>query len=160
MPHVGMEYAILLPVLILQVLILPLSTSWIMSVWANDRMKSEIQDAANQVSSTIQQLYFSLNSADVLPTSSSSPVVQTTNFPTTIESSPYYATGYMRASQLNSSKTLTLRFTLQGSGIKVNSSVTFGPNVSWRSSTFFSNSSSACIKAWKYSNSTILFSFG
>jgi len=160
MPHVGMEYAILLPILILQVILLPVSASWIISVWTNDRMKSEIQGAANQVSSTIQQLYFSLNSENVLPTSSSGPVVQTSNFPTTIESSPYYATGSMRASQSNSSRTLNLRFTLQGSGITVNSSVTFGPNVLWQSSNFFSNSPSACIEAWKYSNGTILFSFG
>ncbi len=154
-----MEYAILLPILILQVLILPLSTSWIMSVWTNDRMKNEIQNAANQVSSTIQQLYFSLNSENVL--SSSSPVVQASNFPTTIESYPYYATGSMRALQSSSSRTLNLRFTLHSSGITVNSSVTFGPNVSWNaSSNFFSNSPSACIKACKNSNGTISFSFG
>jgi hypothetical protein len=157
-PHVGMEYAILIPILILQVILLPLSTGLIMSVWTNNRIKSEIQDAANQVSSTIQQLYFSLNREDVLSTSN--PVVQASNFPTTIESSPYYGTGSMKASPSNSSRTLNLRFTLQGPGIAANSSVTFGPNVSWRSSTFFSNSSSACIKALKYSNRTIMFSFG
>jgi hypothetical protein len=144
----------MLPILILQIIVLPLSASWLMSVWTNDRMKSEIQEAANQVSSTIKQLYLALKSSNVLLTSS--PVVQTLNFPTTIESDLYYATGPQKSGLIT---ILNLHFTLQGTGITANSSANFGSSVYWQSSKFFSNSSSACIKAW-YSNGTISLSFG
>jgi hypothetical protein len=152
-PHVGIEYAILLPILILQIIVLPVAASWMMSVWTNDRMKGEIQEAANQVTSTIKQLYLALESSNVLSTSI--PVVQTLNFPTTIESHLYYATGPSSGWV----EILNLHFTLQGTGITTNSSVIFGSSVFWHSSKFFSNSSSACIKAWKYSNGTISLSF-
>jgi len=154
MPHVGIEYAIMLPILVLLIIALPLAAGWMMSVWTNDRMKGEIQEAANQVTSTIKQLYLALKSSNVLPTSS--PIVQTLNLPTTIESHPYYAT----SPKSGSIKVLNLRFTLQGTGITTNSSVIFGSSVNWRSSEFFSNSSSARIKAWKYSTNNITLSFG
>jgi hypothetical protein len=149
-----MEYVILLPMLILQVIILPLSTGWIMSVWTDSRMHNELQDAANHVGSTIQQLYLSLNREDVLP----STITQTTKVPSTIESYPYYATGALRTA--SASKILDLHFTLQGTKITADSSVTLGPNVSWQSSTFMSNSSNACIKVWKQISGAFVFSFG
>jgi len=156
MSHVGIEYAILLPILIAQVILLPLCASWLMSVWTNDRMKGEIQAAANQVSGSITQLYLAVASPNVLPTSASSPVIQTLNFPTTIESHIYYATGPPSGNYT----ILNLHFTLQGTGIATSSSTNFGSSILWQSSKFFSNSSSACIKAWKYSNGTIKLSFG
>lgn len=144
----------MLPILILQIIILPLSASWLMSVWTNDRMKIEIQEAANQVSSTIKQLYLALKSSNVLPTNS---VIQTLNFPTTIESHLYYAT----ASPSGLINILNLHFTLQGTGITANSSANFGSSVYWRSSKFFSNSSSARITAgYSSTYGTIWLSFG
>lgn len=154
MPHVGMEYAIMIPILILQVIILPLSTGWIMAVWTNNRMQNELQDAANYVSSTVQQLYLSLNRTDVLP----GHITQAANVPSTIESHPYYATGALRMA--SASEILSLHFTLQGTKITANSSVILGPNVSWQTSTFMSNSSTACIRVWKQINGTFRFSFG
>jgi len=151
--HVGIEYAILLPILVLQIIVLPLSVSWIMSVWTNDRMKSEIQEAANQVTNTIKQLYLALENSEILPTSN--PIIQTLGLPTTIESHLYYATG-----QQSGNSAINFHFTLQGTGITTNSSAIFGSSIHWQSSEFFSNSSSACIKAWKYSNNTISLSFG
>jgi hypothetical protein len=118
-------------------------------------MKGEIQQAANQVSGTVTQLYLAMVSPNILPTSVSSPVFQTLNFPKTIESHTYYATG----PPSGSIRILNLRFTLQGTTITANASTNFGSSVLWQSSKFFSNSSSACIKAWKYSNGTIMLAF-
>lgn len=149
-----MEYVILLPMLILQVIILPLSTGWIMAIWTDNRTQNELQDAANYVGSTIQQLYLSLNREDVLPSN----ITQASKVPTTIESYPYYATGVLRTA--SASKILNLHFVLQGKQITANSSVTMGPNVSWQYSTFRSNSSSSCIRVWKQTNGAFVFSFG
>jgi hypothetical protein len=155
MSHVGIEYAILLPVLILQIIVLPLAAGWMMSVWTNDRMKQELQEASNQVTNTIKQLYLALTSPNIVITSSR--VNQTLNLPTSIESHLYYATG-PKSSLI---KTLTLHFTLQGTGVTCTSSAIFGSNVYWQSSKFFSNSSSSYIAAgWNSSCSTIWLSFG
>jgi len=154
-PHIAIEYAIMLPILIVQVLVLPLSTSWIMSLWVDSRMHLELQDVANHISSTIQQLYLSLNHENVLPGT----VVYSLDVPVAIESYSYYATGTLRAvSGVNSSKILDLYFTLRNKGITANSSSTFGPNVSWKPSTFMSNSSAPYIRVQK--NSTITFPDG
>ena len=152
-----MEYAIMLPILILQVLLLPLSTSWIMTLWVDSRMHLELQDVANHMSSTLQQLYFSFNSEDTLPgTMSHKPEV-----PAFIESYPYYAIGMLRAtSQANFSKILDIHLALQGKDISANSSTTFGPNVKWQTSIFRSNSSTSLIRVQKFPNGTFLFSFG
>lgn len=149
-----MEYVIMIPMLILQVIILPLSTGWIMTIWTDNRMQNELQDAANHIGSTIQQLYLSLNREDVLP----STITQAANVPSNIESNAYYATGSMRTA--STSKILNLHFTLQGTQITADSFVTLGPNVSWQSSTFMSNSSTACINVWKQTNGAFVFSFG
>ena len=144
----------MIPVLILQVIILPLSTGWIMAIWTDNRMKNELQDAANHVGSTIQQLYLSLNRIDVLP----STITQATNVPSTIESYPFNATGSIRT--VNMSRILDLHFALQGGKITADSFVTFGPNVSWQSSTFMSSSATACIRVLKQDDGAFVFSFG
>jgi len=154
MPHVGMEYAIMVPVLIMQVVLLPLSTSWIMANWTNSRMQVELQDAADNVGSTIEQLYLSLNRNDVLPGT----IRKSSNVPTTIESYIYSATGALKTA--NSTKILNLFFTLQGTRTTANSSVTLGPNVAWQSSVFMSNSTTAFVKVQKASSGLLTFSFG
>jgi len=154
MTHVGMEYVIMVPVLIIQVILLPLSTSWIMTNWTDSRMLVELQDAANTIGSTIEQMYLSLNRDDVLPGT----ITKAFNVPTTIESHIYLATGALRTA--NSTKILNLYFTLQGTAIKANSSVTLGPNVAWQSSTFRSNSTNACVRVLKAVNGLLTFSFG
>jgi hypothetical protein len=157
-----MEYAIMLPILILQVLLLPLSTGWIMSLWVDSRLHLELEGVANHVGSTIQQLYLSLNHEDVLP----GVVVYSLNVPVAIELYSYYATGTLRmVSGANSSKILDLYFALRGKNIAANSSLTFGPNVQWQSSTFRSNSSAPCIRVQKnytiaFPDGEFLFSFG
>lgn len=149
-----MEYAIMLPILVLQVVLLPLSTSWIMTNWTNSRMQVELQDAANFVGSTVEQLYLSLNRDDVLPGT----MTKLFGVPTTIESHIYFATGTLNTA--SSTKILNLRFTLQGTLTKANSSVTLGPNVAWQSSTFMSNSTNGFIRAVKASGGLLTFSFG
>jgi hypothetical protein len=148
-----MEYAIMLPVLIMQVILLPLSTGWIMTNWTNSRMQVELQDAANNIGSTIEQMYLSLNRDDVMPGT----ITKSFNVPTTIESHIYSATGALKTA--NSTKILNLYFTLQGTVTKANTSVTLGPNVAWQSSTFKSNSTNACVKVQKASSGLFTFSF-
>lgn len=153
MPHVGMEYAIMIPILIMQVILMPLSAAWIISMWTDQRLQTELQDAANNVGSTVQQLYLSLNSEEVLPGTTSKML----NVPTTIESFLYYGNGSLRT--VNTAKVLNLRFYMQGSGITANASVNLGPNVEWQSSVFRSNSTTASVQVQKSVTGLLTFSF-
>jgi len=61
MGHVTIEYMIMLPILILQIFLFPLTANWLMNIWVDSRRTLALQDVAGHLGSTIQQLYFSLN---------------------------------------------------------------------------------------------------
>lgn len=157
MPHVTMEYVIMVPILLMQVLLLPMATGWMMSSWVDARRQLALQDAVNHLGSTIQQLYFSLNRDEVSP----GIVTQASNVPPTIELHPYNVTGVLTTiSAVNSSKVLKLTAVLSGTQNTATGKVVLGTNVAWLSSTFISVSTNAHVRAEKFSNGTILFSFG
>ncbi|HJW97500.1 MAG TPA: hypothetical protein VJ529_00095, partial [Candidatus Bathyarchaeia archaeon] len=63
MVHVTIEYMIMVPVLVLQIFLFPLTANWLMTTWVDSRRNLALQDVASHLSSTIQQLYLSLNHA-------------------------------------------------------------------------------------------------
>jgi hypothetical protein len=149
-----MEYAIMVPVLLMQVILIPMATGWIMDVWAVRRRETALQDVASHIGTTIQQLYFSLNREEIAAgTTTHSP-----NLPPFIESIPYIITASHR--KVENSTLVDLYLALIGTGTTVTSRVTLGPDVLWQQSTFLSNSTSACITVEKFSNKTLNFSFG
>jgi hypothetical protein len=56
-----MEYVIMVPILLMQVVFIPMATGWMMDVWVDQRKETALQDVASHLGSTIQQLYLSLN---------------------------------------------------------------------------------------------------
>jgi len=159
MPHITIEYAILVPVLILQIFLFPLTTSWLMNTWVDSRRSLALQEAASHLGSTLQQVYFSLNHETI----SAGTITQKPDVPPYIENSPYVGNATLRTvldTVLNSSKVLEITFKLQGTGTTVATSVILGQNVMWKNSTFVSNSVNACIMAEKFANGTICMSFG
>jgi hypothetical protein len=159
MPHVTIEYAIMVPVLILQIFLFPLATGWLMDIWVNSRRTLALQEAVSYLGSAIQQVYFSLNHETI----SAGTVTQKSNVPPLIENYPYTGTATLKTvldPTLNSSKVLVLTLKLGTIGTTVTSSVILGQNVLWQQSTFMSNSTNACIIAQKLANGTIRFSFG
>lgn len=154
MPHVSMEYAIMVPVLILQVILIPMAAGWMIDVWAVRRRETALQDVASHIGTTIQQLYFSLNREEIAAgTTTHSP-----NVPPFMESIPYVITASDR--KVENSTIVDLYLALMGTGTTVTSRVTLGPNVLWQQSTFLSNSTSASICVEKFPNGTLGFSFG
>src|ERR1035441_11052884 len=65
MPSITIEYMIMVPVLILQIFIFPLTASVIMNTWVDSRMTIELQETAGQMGSSIQQLYYTMNHASI-----------------------------------------------------------------------------------------------
>jgi len=159
MPHVTIEYVIMIPVLILQIFLFPLTASWLMNIWVNSRRTLALQEVAGHMGSTLQQTYFLLNHETIFVGT----VTQKLNVPPFIEDYPYTGTAKLKTvldPALNSSKVLEITLKLRTVGTTVTSSVILGQNVLWRESAFISNSTNAGIKAQKFTNGSIYLSFG
>jgi hypothetical protein len=159
MPHVAIEHVIMVPVLILQIALLPLMATSLMNVWADSSRTLALQDAAGQMGSTMQQMYFSMNRETML----AGTMTQKSNLPTYIDNYPYTGNATLNlasVSTVDSSKVLTIMLRLTGVETSVETSVVLGQNVLWQESIFTSNSLNACFKAEKLANNTIVLSFG
>jgi hypothetical protein len=159
MPHITIEYMIMMPILILQIFLFPLTAGWLMNFWVNSRRSLALQDVASHLGSTIQQLYFSLNHESI----SAGKATYLPGLPPFIEDFPYVGNATLRTvldPALNSSKVLELTVRLVSTADRVNTRVILGPNVSWKESVFMSNSTNACVSAEKNQTGTILIQFG
>jgi len=162
MPHVAIEYVIMVPVLILQIFLFPLTAGWLMNIWVDSRRMLALQEAGSHLGSTIQQIYFSLNH----PTISAGTVTQKSSVPPFIENLPYNGTAQLSTvldPALNSSRILKITLKLGTVGITITTSVILGQNVEWKESTFVSNSTNAgisAVKFWDGDEYIIRLSFG
>jgi len=154
-PHITIEYVIMIPLLFAQILVFPFAASIMTSSWADARREVALQDAANHLASTIQQLYLSVNREEI----SAGNITQASTLPPTIESYYYTATGNLSA-PLDSSRVLTLTLRLEKGGDTVTAAALLGPNAEWDGGTFRSDSPNASIKVEKKPDDTIHFSFG
>jgi hypothetical protein len=156
MANITIEYMILLPLLILQIFLLPYATNIIMNSWSTSSETIALQDATSHLGSSIQQLYFFLNNPSVSPGN----VTSDLGIPPYIGNYAYIGNATLiSVSGSDSGQVLELTLKLMGNTISTTSPVTLGQNAQWLNSTFMSNSTSACINAHKYSNNTILLSF-
>ena len=154
MPHVSLEYVIMVPILIVQVILIPVATGWMMDVWVSRRRETELRDIASHMGTTIQQLYFSLNREEII----AGTTTQTPKVPPSIEFLPYNITA--SSQKYENSTLIDLNLALTETDITVMTRVTLGPNVLWQDSTFLSNSTNPCVIVEKFSNGTLSFSFG
>jgi hypothetical protein len=159
MPHVTIEYTILLPMLVLQIFLFPIVANLLMNVWVDSRRGLALQDVTGHLGSTIQQLYFSLNH-DTIPAGN---VTYSPGLPPFIENIYYVARAILLPgvpSGLNSSTYLQLTVNLVGTSNSATNVVVLGSNALWQQSAFVSNSTSACVSARKFVNGTIMLWFG
>jgi len=157
MPHITIEYVIMVPVLLLQVFLFPFTANWLMNIWVDSRRTLALQEASSHLASAMQQIYFSLNHESI----SAGTVTQKSNVPPFIEDYSYTGNATLTAvgSDSNSSRVLRITLRLRTVGTTVTSSVILGENIVWQESTFLSNSTNAGIKAEKFANGTICLSF-
>jgi len=158
MAQATMEYLIMVPVLILQILLFPYVASLLMNTSVESRRTLAIQEAASHLSSSLQQLYSSVNHDTV----TAGTVTCKLDLPQYIENYYYIGNATLRAvsSDPNSSRILEITLKYAGVGISTSVSATFGGNMQWKNSSFQSNSNSASIVAEKQSNGTISMYFG
>jgi len=148
--QVSIEYMIMIPILIVQIFLFPLTASIIMNRWVDSRRTIVIQEVASHMSSSMQQLYSSLNHETI----SAGTVTNKLELPRYIEDYPYKGNASLRALGSNGSRVLEITLSYVGVGISTTALATFGNNAEWKSSTFISNSTSPSIIAEKYWNAT------
>ena len=159
MAHITIEYMIMVPILIMQIFLFPLTASWLMDIWVDSRRALTLLDATSHLGSTIQQLYFSLNHETI----STGTATYLPGLPPYIDNLHYTGDATLQTvldPALNSSKVLELTLKLTKTKTTITTSVILGPNVLWQESTFMSNSTHACVSAEKFPNGTICLYFG
>jgi hypothetical protein len=153
--QITIEYMIMIPILILQIFLFPLTAGWIMTTWTDSRQTLALQETASYLGSSVHQVYSALSHESI----SAGSVTNRLEFPTFIEGYAYNGSASLR-DPVSDSKVLDITLTFMGGKIKTTTSVTLGPNVAWdANSQFMSNSSYASLIAEKMANGTILMSF-
>ena len=151
---------IMIPILIMQIFLFPLTAGWIMNTWVDSRQTLALQEAASHLGSSVHQMYSALNHESI----SAGKVTNRLEIPPFIEGYAYTGNATLRAldSVPNSSQVLDITLRFKGSHIEATTSVTLGWNAAWPDpdSTFISNSTDASLIAEKMANGTILLSFG
>lgn len=156
MPQITIEYMIMIPLLILQIFLFPLTAGWIMNTWTESRQTLALQETASYVGSSIHQVYSALNHESI----SAGAVTNQLEVPSSIEGYPYAGNASFRDSAPEDAQILDITLSLLGSRIVATTSVTLGSNVGWDiDSIFMSNSSYSSLIAEKMANGTILLSF-
>ena len=158
MAQITLAYMIMIPIFIVQIIVFPYVTSLLMNICVDSRRMIAIGEAANHLSSSMQQLYFSVNHDTV----TAGTISYTLDLPLYIDDYYYTGNATLRAGSADPDGSRILEITLKCTGVAISTSVlaTFGGNMEWKNSTFQSNSQSACITVEKQSNSTILMYFG
>jgi hypothetical protein len=150
---------ILIPILILQIFLFPLTVGWLMNTSVDQRRTLELQEAASHMGSSIQQIYYSLNHT----TMQAGTLTSTLEIPAFIEGYAYLGNATSRTvldPVFESSTVLEITLTFVGLGLTATTSVTMGQNLEWTPSSFMSNSSDVCITAEKLTDGIIRLSFG
>lgn len=153
MAHITIEYIIMIPLLVMQILLFPATASWLMNIWVDSRMSLSLKDSASQLGSSIQQLYFTMNHDTV----SAGTTTYAPGLPRYIENHEYIGTAILREAVVtgpNSSRILDITLSLSKTQTSTMTSITLGSNVVWNNSTFLSNSTNALIIARKFQNGT------
>jgi hypothetical protein len=155
-PSITLEYMIMVPVLIVQIFIFPLTASVIMNTWTDSRMTIELQGIAGHIGSSIQQLYYTMNHDSI----SNGSMSITLDIPPLIEGHAYKTT-LSHAKNLDTSiQVMNVTLKLLGTKDQTSTLVTLGQNVDWQENlSFNSTAHSLSIVAHKMSNS-ISLSFG
>jgi hypothetical protein len=156
MTQITIEYMIMIPVLILQIFIFPLTTTVIMDTWTNSRQTLELQETAGHLSSTVQQLYYTINHASIANGS----MKINLNTPTLIENRAYTTTLQHVAQTDSSCAIMKITMTLIGTKSTASTIVTLGNNTNWTENLAFNSTThNLSITANKTANN-IWLSFG
>ena len=156
MPQIAIEYMIMVPVLIMQIFIFPLTATAIMDTWMDSRRTIELQETAGHVGSSIQQLYYTMNQASI----SNGSMKITLFIPPVLEGLAYTTT--LRHVTDSDTSYEIMNVTLRSIGTKDQAStiVTLGQNVDWQEGLAFNSTSDPLNLIANKTSNSIWLSFG
>lgn len=141
MPQVSLEYMIMVPVLILQILIFPFAAQIVMNTWNDSRLTIELQETAGCLGSSIQQVYYTVNHGSI----ASGSLTVGLSTPPFIEGH-YYTITFQNATQSNNAvKVMNLTLSLSKTNDKTSTLVTLGENANWQNNAVFLSNSTTSI---------------
>lgn len=147
----------MIPILILQIFLFPLTAGWIMNTWVDSRQILALKETASYIGSSIHQTYTALSHESL----SAGIVTNKLEIPSSIEGKLYMGNATLRSIlDSNSSKILDINLYIRDSEIYAKTSVILGDDVEWVNSSFESKSLEANIFAEKLSSGLIRLSFG
>ncbi len=146
---------IMIPVLIVQIFIFPLTASVIMNVWTDSRTTLELQETASHLSSSIQQLYYTINHATI----ASGSLTIKLDTPTSIEGHSYTITLWNATNSNTQAKIMNLTLDLKGTSCTTSTLITLGENAAWQNNSKFFSSNSTAITATKTPTGSIWLTF-
>jgi len=138
----------------------PVVANLLMNTWVDSRRTLTLQEAASNMGSKIQQMYFALDHNTTIP---SGTTTDQFGLPPYIDGYSYTANAILRPSSVaaNPSQVLQITLRLATTTLEVTSQVLLGSNAKWDSTMIFrSNSTSAGAYADKFGNGTIGMGFG
>jgi hypothetical protein len=129
MAHITIEYMILIPVLIAQIFIFPFAASAIMTTWTDQHRSLVLQEITGHLSSSVQQLYFTMNRAS----ESGGRLISTLDTPRTIDDHNYTITLHDVSNPSSLAKVMKITLRLEGgNGESSSSLITLGNNAVWQ----------------------------
>lgn len=156
MANIITEHVILLVPVFFVMMIFALIANSVVANYAIQQKAIIIDGAENQLTTTISQLYFSLNQKDI----PNCVVTKTMPLPEHIEGQNYLINGTMAGNVLK------LTFKFPGLPLSDNAEVTLGPDAQWVSSSVYNSiNTNSVLRVEKYFNATVgktlvKFSFG
>ncbi len=135
MGHITIEYMIMIPVLILQIFLFPLTATIIMDNWADSRQTLQLEQVAGHLGSTIQQLYYTVSHASMANGS----MRVNLDVPETIEQHPYTITLGNITHQDSSYRIMNITLRAPSVDIYCSTLVTLGGNVNWQNNVSFNS---------------------
>jgi hypothetical protein len=156
LPHITIEYMIMVPLLILQIFLFPIVAVTIMNTWSNSRMTIELQDVSGHLASSMQQLYYTMNHGSI----STGSITARLDVPTFIEDGNYrynYMIILSDATNPSSSvRVMNLTLSLIGASGKASTLITLGQNADWQNNSTFKSNNISLINATKSSEKIFL----
>jgi hypothetical protein len=144
MPHITIEYMIMIPILLMQIIIFPYLAITMRNSWLDSNINLELQEICSHLASSMQQLYYTVNHASI----SSGSLTAQLNIPTSINDGYgniyRYTIMLQNATNTNSHvRIMNITLSMLGPGGEASTLVTLGGNAAWQNnSTFPSNSAS------------------
>jgi hypothetical protein len=140
LPHITIEYMIMVPVLILQIFLFPYAAQVIMNTWEDSRIDLQLEEIVGHLGSSVQQMYYTMN-REVISIGSLTLKLDTP--PSIVESSGEY--GYtitLRNATIYAdnehAQIMNITVSLVGAKGEASTLVTLGENADWNDSSFSS----------------------